>query len=513
MRWALIGAGLLALFGAGCGAARHGRGGASADWLAGHGEPAFDPDGPPEPLRGSIERLLSRGLMDEDATGRIVPAAAESIRVSRDGLTVTFRLRRGLRYTDGQACTSADFRAALEGGLTRTEHGTRGLLLAAVRGVEAVRLGRALPRLGIETPDERTLLIRLSRPDSLLPRKLSLPGVSSPWRSRSPGQWRSACGIGPYRVLADQRGRLTLARVLPCAGPDTLRIRFVLGAPRTRALLRDGRVDLVWPLPPGFLDQPIPPGFHGERLEARPARRLVLVMRADTPPTVGLPARRAIAHALNRSEVMSTIGAIAAPAGSLLPGAGAFDFPKYDAGEVERWMERGHLGRSFEVSMAYDADGAGAALARPLQGGWARLNLYVTLHELRGAAFANEALMGTSQLVLAETQPLCDRPEYALAQYVMPIRGPAAGGVRTGWRTREWDAWLLGRRGSTAFPAALAQQRLEQELFVLPLASLPWLRIVREGGLPEPFHPHFGPDFARNPDWDAFARRSAIGSR
>src|SRR6266545_4139767 len=70
-------------------------------WWVGRSPPAFDPGGPPDATRWALERLLTRGLVEEDGEGRIVPVAAARVRVSRDGLAVTFHLRRGLRFTDG----------------------------------------------------------------------------------------------------------------------------------------------------------------------------------------------------------------------------------------------------------------------------------------------------------------------------------------------------------------------------------------------------------------------------
>ncbi|MBI1798060.1 MAG: hypothetical protein HYR73_00035, partial [Candidatus Eisenbacteria bacterium] len=374
-----------ALLAAGCGGRAAPAPGMRVEWIVGRSAPGFDPDGPPDALRESLERLLSRGLTDDDTSGTVFPAAADSIAISGDRLTYTFRLPAELRFAGGQRCTAADFRVALEAGLTRTDHGTRAALLAAVRGMDAVRARRALPPLGIETPDSRTLVIRLARPDSLLLRKLSLPGVSTPWRRRAPGAWSAACGIGPFRVASSATDRwLVLVRDRRGRAADTLRVRFVPSAPRVRTLLRAGRIDLLWPPPGGLLAQPLPPGYHSTRSPARPARDLLLVMRADVPPTTHPPARQAIAHALHRGEVAGALEGEADAPRELIPGAAPFELPKFDAVEVSAWLDRGHFGRSFHVTMAYDADGF-SPVARALQGGWSRFNLYVELKPLRGA--------------------------------------------------------------------------------------------------------------------------------
>jgi len=222
-------------------------------------------------------------------------------------------------------------------------------------------------------------------------------------------------------------------------------------------------------------------------------------MRADLPPTSKSPARHALAHAVNREQVLEALGPRGGPLVDWLPGAGAFDFPALDEERVRDWMERGRLGQSFHVTLTYDADGTGAAAARLLQGQWSRLGMYAELRPLRGERASRELLSGLSHLALVEAQPWTDEPAGAMAQLVMPLRGPAAAAFRTGWRTREFDGWIAPARGSTAPDPAAAQARLREDLVVLPLARLPWLWLVREGGTAARFHPRFGPECAAGP--------------
>src|SRR5262245_41569922 len=50
----------------------------ACSWIVGAEAPMFDPDGPPQSTRWALERYLTRGLVEEDSSGRIVPAAARS---------------------------------------------------------------------------------------------------------------------------------------------------------------------------------------------------------------------------------------------------------------------------------------------------------------------------------------------------------------------------------------------------------------------------------------------------
>src|SRR5438876_7606265 len=124
----------------------------SFQWLVGRPEPAFDPQGPPDPVLWSLLRLLNHGLVEEDSALAIVPAAAEEVAISEDGLTYTFHLRPALQYMDGTRCASGDFRACLEAGLRRSDCGIQAWALAAVRGVDRVRPDSTSCRRSGSTP-------------------------------------------------------------------------------------------------------------------------------------------------------------------------------------------------------------------------------------------------------------------------------------------------------------------------------------------------------------------------
>ena len=75
----------------------------------------------------------------------------------------------------------------------------------------------------------------------------------------------------------------------------------------------------------------------------------------------------------------------------------------------------------------------------------------------------------------------------------MPLRGPAVGAYRTGWRTRDFDPWVLPRRLPVRPDPRFARQRLEEETVVLPLVALDWVWIERTGGPGVRFDPRTGP--------------------
>jgi hypothetical protein len=250
----------------------------------------------------------------------------------------------------------------------------------------------------------------------------------------------------------------------------------------------------VWPLPPDLLDQPLPNGYASRLAPARPARRLWLVMRADVPPTTKVEARHALAYSLNRAELVAGLGTSGGDLREWLGGGGPIDFPGHDPDAVRDWLERGHFGRSLHVVMSYSQDGAGRRIARTLQSAWAELALDVELRPLAQVAAIAEALKASGpQITLAEAQAPIDAPAAEIAPLVMPLRGPAVGSFRTGWRTREFDRWILPSANPQPLDRAWAGQRLLDEHVAIPIAELPWAWVEHTASHVA-VHPHFGPD-------------------
>jgi hypothetical protein len=142
--------------------------------------------------------------------------------------------------------------------------------------------------------------------------------------------------------------------------------------------------------------------------------------------------------------------------------------------------------------MAYDQDGTAGLLARAMQAEWAGAGISVELRPLSGAALENELLRGRAQLLLVEAPRLTGEPPGSLAGLAMPLRGPAVGTVRTGWRTREFDPWILPTSSAPTLDPAWAQRRIEEEGVVLPLARLPWIWVDRAGRGPVVVHGRHG---------------------
>jgi oligopeptide transport system substrate-binding protein len=114
------------------------------------------------------------GLTKADAELNTIPGAAESWEYNDDATVITFTLREDLTYSDGSPLTSEEFANAARRTLDPTAPGDYQTIIGMIEGAEEViateiptesdQLEERLSDLGIETPDERTIVFRLTQP-------------------------------------------------------------------------------------------------------------------------------------------------------------------------------------------------------------------------------------------------------------------------------------------------------------------------------------------------------------
>ncbi len=137
----------------------------------------------------NIVRDLYEGLTSISPDGLVVPAAAERWAISSDGLTYTFALREGLRWSDGSPLTAEDFVAGFQRSAAPTTGNTYAQMLSAIAGAAAVLEGEApASTLEVRAPDARTVVIQLAAPTPYLLGLLSHP-TTFPVHRPSLQQW------------------------------------------------------------------------------------------------------------------------------------------------------------------------------------------------------------------------------------------------------------------------------------------------------------------------------------
>ncbi len=183
-----------------------------------------------------------------------IPEAAAAVpRVSRDGRTYTFTIRKGLRFNTGAAVTAANFAFVMNRDLNPAMNSPGATFLRDIVGAEAVQTGQTLKASGITVAGRYQLRIRLERrgPDLLsrltLPYFCALP-LDTPIDSN--GIEAPVAAAGPYFVASWDRGRTAVLKRNPFyRGPrphrvDEIDYTFGITLPTQRLRLEAGESDL-----------------------------------------------------------------------------------------------------------------------------------------------------------------------------------------------------------------------------------------------------------------------------
>ncbi len=136
----------------------------------------LDPHQSEDVSSGNILRDLFEGLVTEDATGKLIPGAAEKRSISDDGLTYSFTLRSCLAWSNGAALSAADFVFSLRRVLDPDTAAPMASLLLPIKNAREVMDGKLpIEKLGVEMPDAHTLVIKLEQPTPWFLQILSHP--------------------------------------------------------------------------------------------------------------------------------------------------------------------------------------------------------------------------------------------------------------------------------------------------------------------------------------------------
>jgi ABC-type transport system substrate-binding protein len=281
---------------------------------------------------GDVQLLLQlyAGLTRIDDDGAVYASLAESWTLTDEGQTYTFRLRDGLQFSDGTDLTSADVRRSW---LRIIDPSTGALapdVLNIIDGAAAWRAGAGSQAdVGIETPDPRTVVVRLAHPASYFLAVLATPTafIVPPQADASP-DWQSVAGFvgsGPY--IAD---RMDGANLVLTANPE-----YVAGPPPIEEV--DWVAEVETSAPEAFVAEEVDlvNVFSGDASWIRydpslgpflheAASLSVQYFGFDTtrPPFDDARVRRAFALALDRPRLVELAsGAAATAASSLVPPA------------------------------------------------------------------------------------------------------------------------------------------------------------------------------------------------
>ena len=277
----------------------------------------------------AVQQVYAESLTSIGPDGGVEPFLAGRIAQSEDGRAVTFTLRDGVAFHDGAPMDAA----AVAANVIRVRDRVRGGWLAtAMRLVEAV-----------ETPDARTLTLRLSEPYAPLLTSLSELWILSPRSPGFDGTITRPMGTGPFLFGQWQPN----VRLTAPANPNYWRA----GQPFLEAVQFDlrGETDKALALRAGDLHIADVPHAVAGQLRADPRFRVEGLRdttwyfvsfnnRRPRAPWDDIRVRRAVGHALDKGAFMRFVaGEAGVPTNQMVaPGNLYFDQPLHEADPYAR---------------------------------------------------------------------------------------------------------------------------------------------------------------------------------
>jgi peptide/nickel transport system substrate-binding protein len=270
-----------------------------------------------------FDLLFAQTLVGLSEENRLVPILITRVPsrangdISRDGRTIVYRLRQGVRFADGRLLTSADvaftFRAILD---------PRNPVLSqdAYRRIASLK-----------TPDRSTVVVRLRSPWNAAVRELFaqsdfafgiLPSHAFTSTAVTHAPWEEAAfGTGPFRVTQWRRGDRVVLEPNPYFSPRPqlarIELRMIPDVNSALVALRTGEVDLVR-VP--AMQVPEVTKVPGLRIAVTALNGMdYLALQTTAAPTNDLHVRRAIAEALDVPLVENVFHGVYPRAAAFLP--------------------------------------------------------------------------------------------------------------------------------------------------------------------------------------------------
>ena len=154
---------------------------------------------------GRVIRYLFEGLVSFDAKGKQHLEVAESITPNEDATKYTIKLKKGWKFTNGEAVTAHSFADTWSFAANVKNAQKTASRFSTIKGYDELQDPNVDPKAtlsGLSTPDDYTLVVELNKPDSVFPTKLAhqsmfpLPSVAFKDIKKF-GQ--APIGNGPYK--------------------------------------------------------------------------------------------------------------------------------------------------------------------------------------------------------------------------------------------------------------------------------------------------------------------------
>lgn len=448
-----------------------------------------------------IKSLYSRLMDYEPGTANLVPSLAESFDVSADGLTYTFKLRPGVKFSNGRTVVASDVKYSIERAVNPKTQGPGAGFFGAIAGFDAVSGGTSETLSGIETPNDQTVIFKLSRPDATFLHVLAINFASvvpkEAVEAANGDFGKQPVGSGTFilkdwtigQKLVFDRNPDYFNKDLPYIDKVTVEV----GQEPLVALLRlqKGEVDIAGDgIPPAkFLEIKNSPEGAQMIVDGEQLHTGYLTLNTKIKPLDDVKVRQAINMAVNKERITRILNGRATPANQplppLMPGYDkSFTGYAYDVEKAKALLAEAGYPDGFETVLFSTNTDPQPRIAQAIQQDLAAIGIKAEVRALaQGNVIAAGGTEGEAPMVWSGGMAwIADFPDPS--NFYGPILG-CAGAVQGGWNWSWYCNEALDKRAieadSMSDPAKVAERQVAWgKIFTDIMADAPWVPVINE---------------------------------
>src|SRR3989449_5059203 len=290
--------------------------------------------------------ILWAGLMKFNSDFQPVPYVATKVASNPDGSVWTFTIRKDSKWSDGGACTARDFEWSWKRQMDPASKNPYSSYFYDIKGAEPFNKSKVpdASQVGVRAKDDWTLEVTLEGPRGYFPvlsAYLAALPAHRPSVEKHGDKWTEAGNIvcnGPFVLESWQHGKVMVLRKNKHffgAKDVTLDKAVIPIVPVASGALpyENNELDMT-SLQSGDLKRlPSSPKTVEEVFRYPFPGTWYLIPQVTKPPFDNLKVRRAVAHAIDRANIVKVAQGFAIPAHAMIPPGfpGALDDPKIKA--------------------------------------------------------------------------------------------------------------------------------------------------------------------------------------
>ncbi|MBY5879128.1 ABC transporter substrate-binding protein [Rhizobium leguminosarum] len=448
-----------------------------------------------------IKSLYSRLMDYAPGTPNPVPSLAESFTVSPDGLIYTFKLHKGVKFSNGREVVASDVKYSIERAVDPKTQGPGAGFFGAIKGFEDETGGKTTTLSGIETPDDSTVIFNLSRPDATFLHVLAINFASVVPKEAveaAAGDFgKKPVGSGTFilkdwtigQQLVFERNKDYFVKGVPYI--DSFKVE--VGQEPLVALLRlqKGEVDIAGDgIPPAkFLE--IKNSADGAQIivDGEQLHTGYITLNTKVKPFDNVKVRQALNMAINKDRITRILNGRATPANQplppLMPGYDkSFTGYAYEVAKAKALLAEAGYPDGFETVLYSTNTDPQPRIAQAIQQDLAAVGVKA---EVRALAQANVISAGGTEgeapmIWSGGMAWIADFPDPS--NFYGPILG-CAGAVPGGWNWSWYCNADLDKRAvaadSMSDPAKAAERTAAWgKIFTDIMADAPWIPVINE---------------------------------